>query len=122
MMFHKKGQGLSVNAIIVALLALIVLVVLVVMFVTRTTDVDIKSQKAADTILIPLRITYGSCRPTDLDEISFKKEYVSGDVTAANGDETAHVQAKTKFEQRIDVCKAVADKSACEAGACKWKS
>ena len=121
MMFHKKGQGLSINAIIVALLALIVLVVLVVMFVTRTTDVDIKSQKAADIVLLPLKITYGSCRPTELDESSFKKEYAAGDAVAAAGDESVHIEAKTKFEQRIDVCKNIVDKSACEAGACKWK-
>ncbi|MBI2102858.1 hypothetical protein HYT55_03395 [Candidatus Woesearchaeota archaeon] len=116
MNLHKKGQGLSLNAIIVALLALIVLVVLTVLFVTRTGQVDTKAQETANTELITMRITYGTCQPTASDESSFLAE-----IASAGSDANAKAAAKTKFEGRIQTCKAVADKTACESGACSWK-
>ena len=116
MEFHKKGQGLSLNVIIIAALALIVLVVLAVIFTTRTLQFDVKINQETKKKLIKLKITYGSCQPTEIDENSFVTQYD----TAAD-DITARVQAKSTFEQRIQTCKAVTDKGACEAGSCKWK-
>lgn len=115
MNFHKKGQGLSLNAIIVALLALIVLVVLTVLFVTRTGQVDSRAQETANTELITMRITYGTCQPSTSDESSFLSE-----LTAAS-DATAKAAAKTKFESRIQTCKAVDSKTNCESVTCAWK-
>jgi len=123
MMFHKKGQGLSVNAIIVALLALIVLVVLVVMFVSQSGKFEAGTGKEGNAELIKMKITYGACRPTTSDEVDFKLKY--SDAVNAGTDvatiQKAQAAAEAQFEQRINVCRAVNDKSACEAGACTWK-
>ncbi|MBI4151604.1 hypothetical protein HY496_01425 [Candidatus Woesearchaeota archaeon] len=115
MNFHTKGQGLSLNAIIVALLALIVLVVLTVLFITRTTEVDVKAQQAADAELIAKRITYGKCSPSASDEVSFKTEL------AAATDDTGRAVAREKFDERIRTCKALSEKSVCESATCTWK-
>lgn len=116
MNFHKKGQGLSMNAIIIALLAMIVLVVLVVLFVTRTTEVDQKTQEVANAELIVMRVLYGTCRPTFSEENSFTSELV-----AAGSDKNAQAAARDKFDQRIRTCKVITDKTVCESGACAWK-
>ena len=116
MNFPKKGQGLSLNAIIVALLALIVLVVLVVLFVTRTGQVDVGAQKAADPELNLLKLGFGDCHPSVSDQNSFTSEFA-----AADGDAAAEEAARSKFKSRISTCKAIDDKTACAVGTCSWK-
>ena len=60
----KKGQGISINVIIVAVIALVVLVVLLAIFMGKITIFDIGVSKAASTLLATKQITYGiGCGP-----------------------------------------------------------
>ena len=65
-MVSKKGQSLSLNAIIIAALALIVLVVLAVLFIGKTTDTAEGVEKAsgeASLELTKMKVRYGDCHP-----------------------------------------------------------
>lgn len=112
----KKGQGLSLNVIIVAALALIVLVVLVVVFTGRIGIFEEGVSKESQAELVKLKISYGDCRPTATVE--------SGFITAYNQAETTAIkeEAVADFKDIINECKALSDdRSICEAADCKWK-
>ncbi len=113
-MVSKKGQGMSINVIIIAALALVVLVVLVVIFTSRTASFDQTVSKESQTELIRMKIQYGDCRPTVTQESSFKTTF-----SAAQTDE-AREQARATFTQEIKRCKEFTDKSLCESGSCLW--
>ncbi len=119
MNFHKKGQGLSMNVIIIALLALIVLVILTVLFTTNILKFETGTDKAANVELSLMKSVapgYGKCKPTALgDEKSFLNEFAT-----AGEDAVAAEAAKSRFKQRIQTCKAITDKTVCEAGGCSW--
>ncbi|PIN76707.1 hypothetical protein COV17_01435 [Candidatus Woesearchaeota archaeon CG10_big_fil_rev_8_21_14_0_10_36_11] len=113
-MFSKKGQGLSLNVIIVAAIALIVLVVLVVIFTARSADFEQQVSKEGQTEIAKMRITYGDCRPTGLSESNFLRAYGS----AVTPEEQQ--SAITDFETRVADCKAVTSQSSCLIAGCKW--
>ena len=75
MNLNKKGQGLSLNVIIIAALALIVLVVLAVIFTTRSIEFEQKVGQETKTELIKLKISYGDCHPDTPREERFLTEY-----------------------------------------------
>ena len=111
---NRKGQGLSINVIIIAALALIVLVILVVIFVSQSTDFEQRVKKESQTELIKMRIQYGECRPKVERESQFKATY-----GAATSDLEGE-QAKAAFEQEIGRCKAVREESSCLGSGCVW--
>jgi hypothetical protein len=116
-LLNKKGQGLSLNVIIVAALALIVLVVLVVIFTGRTKMFDEGVGKEGQTELIKMKISYGSCAPGPVLEEAFASEYSS----AATPESKA--QAKESYIKEISRCKDYSDdKTVCESNTgCMWK-
>ena len=115
-MFSKKGQGLSLNVIIVAALALIVLVVLVVIFTSRTADFEQKVGQETRTELIKLRLGYGKCKPLASREERFAIEFDTAETTDDKE------MAKSDFRAEIGNCKALssADRATCESGSCVW--
>ena len=93
----KKGQSLSVNTIIVAVLALIVLVVLVVIFINQFGLFEKGISEQSNTKLVELKIRYGQCHPSGSAERDFRETY-SSDV------EGAQDLAVSKFNQVISEC------------------
>ncbi len=115
-MVNTKGQGLSLNVIIIAALALIVLVVLVAIFLGRVGIFGDDLSKQGNSELALLKIGYGDCHPTGPDADNFVEKY-----NGAESDEQGE-QFKSDFSARISECKALSnDKGACEAGGCSWK-
>jgi len=121
-MVSKKGQGLSLNVIIIAAIALVVMVILIVIFVGQTGKFEKQVGEEADTTLFSMRAAYGDCHPGVVDEVAFKAEYTLAAVEQSE-QEQANVKgvAKEKFQDKIDQCRqAGADKISCENGDCKW--
>jgi hypothetical protein len=114
-MYSKKGQGLSLNVIIIAALALIVLVVLIVIFTSRTADFDQQVGKESRTELIKMRISYGECRPTVEQEGAFATEF------AGATSEVEQEAARANFKSEISSCKSSINQDSCEATGCAWK-
>ncbi|MBU0456620.1 MAG: hypothetical protein ABH824_03950 [Nanoarchaeota archaeon] len=115
-MNSKKGQGLSLNVIIVAALALIVLVVLIMVFTGRIGIFQSGLDKESRAELVKMKIYYGDCHPTATAETTFTTEY-----SQAESEEAKEI-SKAKFsEDWVDHCKSFSDKGACESGGCKWK-
>ena len=115
MKFNKRGQGLSLNVIIVAAIALIVLVILVMIFTGRIGVFKSGVTKAGDAELIKLKINYGDCHPTTSKEASFKTD-MSKATTNTEKD-----TAISTLKQEISRCKAYASESSCLGGTCSWK-
>ena len=115
MILNKKGQGLSLNVIIVAAIALIVLVVLVAVFTGRIGTTTEGIDKAAQAEVIKLKISYGKCHPTTVREDTFGLEYSS----AESAEDKAG--AERLFKDDIKTCKGQSiDKAACESAGCEW--
>tara|TARA_Y100000310_G_scaffold284854_1_gene307893 strand:- start:520 stop:864 length:345 start_codon:yes stop_codon:yes gene_type:complete len=113
-MFNKKGQGLSLNVIIVAALALIVLVVLVMVFTGRIAIFDKGLGDESKSELIKMKIQYGGCQPTASAESGFTSAY---DQAESLDDKDA---AKDDFLNEIDDCKRNNEESSCEGAGCRW--
>jgi hypothetical protein len=119
----KKGQGLSLNVIIVAALALIVLVVLVVVFTGRiaifTEGVGGESKAKMDT----LKPFYGDCHPNAIAENGFGLEFSdAAKLENTNEASVAKAQAEAKFNEEISRCKGYSDKDNCDSDSnCAWK-
>jgi len=115
MRFNKKGQGLSLNVIIVAAIALIVLVLLVMIFTGRIGIFKTGVSQAGDAELIKLKINYGSCHPTTSKENAFRTA-----MGAAKTD-TAKDTAASTLKQEISRCKAYSTQTNCLSATCAWK-
>ncbi len=111
---NKKGQSMSVNVIIVAVLALIVLVVLAAIFMGRITIFEQGVNKAGQAKTAELRISYGQCRPNDARENAFGVEYSKADSPEAQE------QAVILYQDEITNCKYLSDRTACESSNCRW--
>ena len=116
-MFSRKGQGLSLNVIIIAALALIVLVVLAAVFIGRITPVGQDVERVGNTELVKMKLKYGTCHPNDLEADNFVSSF--GDSGSPEQGETI----KTDFVQKISDCKQFNDdQKACgSSGGCSWK-
>ncbi len=110
----KKGQGLSLNVIIVAALALIVLVVLIAVFTGRIGLFTEGVSKEAGAELAKMKITYGECEPTTAKESDFMSTYSKA------ADDTARGTAADAYEKEIARCKSFDTEQLCGQGACKW--
>ena len=113
-MRSKQGQGLSLNTVIIAALALIVLVVLILIFTGRISIFQKGVDKEANAELIKMRIVYGDCRPTAVQEESFRSSFVAAETIESKE------QAKSSFKQQIDSCKVSSNKASCESSGCAW--
>jgi hypothetical protein len=118
---NKKGQGLSLNVIIVAALALIVLVVLVAVFTGRIAIFQDSIGGEAKSELNALKSFYGRCHPGALAEATFITDYTTAG-KLDNLQEAAQGKALSKgvFQSEIDNCRNFADKSSCDSGGCGW--
>lgn len=110
----KKGQGMSVNVIIIAAIALIVLVVLVVIFTGRTAIFKSGVEKTSDTELISMRIGYGDCHPSMVAEGEFKVQFGLATTDVAKED------ARNRFKENINLCNQGREKTSCGTG-CSWQ-
>ena len=113
-MMSKKGQGLSLNVIIIAVLALIVLVVLVAIFTGRITLFQRDVDKQSQTELISLRISYGECHPGTSEEGTFNSELASA--TSSEEKESA----RARFREKISSCKSLTSQAPCASAGCSW--
>ena len=104
----KKGQSLSVNTIIVAVLALIVLVVLVVIFVNQFGLFEKGVSEQSNTKLVELKIKYGQCHPSGSEENNFRTDYDT------NPDEAANT-----LNEMIELCSRNS-KDDCDLPDCSW--
>lgn len=115
-MMNKRGQGISLNVIIIAALALIVLVVLVAIFTGRIGIFNRETDKAGQAELVSMRIQYGDCKPTSTNENGFISQFSSADSPAAKD------TAKEQFSREIDRCRrASAEQAGCETAGCRWR-
>ena len=110
----KRGQGLSLNVIIIAALALIVLVVLAVIFIQKTGEFNIKVSEESKTELLALQASYGQCRPTGVDESQFTLLYSQAETPEAKE------EAKAELRNHISECRANGDEQTCEDSGCRW--
>ncbi|MBU0459515.1 MAG: hypothetical protein KJ771_01795 [Nanoarchaeota archaeon] len=117
----RRGQGLSLNVIIVAAIALIVLVVLVMVFTGRIGIFESQIGGEAKSELTAMKTFYGSCHPGAGAETSFQVEYT----LAAEKDDLSEAaqgkaEAKAEFQEEINNCKSYGDKSECDSNDCSW--
>ena len=118
MVFNKKGQGLSLNVIIIAALALIVLVVLAVIFTSRAgvTERQLEDVSGPTKLkLTTLKITYGDCHPSASRELTFATDF--------DAKELPDDKAKVESDMKADIanCKALAQCNCDDPGYCAWK-
>ena len=114
-MMSKRGQGLSLNVIIIAVLALIVLVVLVFIFTGRIGLFDKGVGEQGQAELVQMRIQYGDCHPT----LTVEKTFTMA-LSQAQSPE-AKETATSDFEAEISDCKANTLADDCSAAGCTWK-
>ena len=114
-MLSKKGQGLSLNAIIIAALALIVLVVLVAVFTGQIGKTKVGIEKAGQAKLVTMKLSYGDCHPKSTVAESFVTVYNSADNDADKD------TAEDNFRKAIDECKEQTTKDTCPTS-CQWQS
>jgi hypothetical protein len=114
-MFSKKGQGLSLNAIIIAALALIVLVVLVAVFTGQIGKTKVGIEQAGQAKLVTMKLSYGDCHPRGSVADTFVKDYNSAEDAASQN------AAEDTFKDSIDECNKLLTKDDC-TNSCQWKS
>ncbi|MBS3126835.1 hypothetical protein J4228_01570 [Candidatus Woesearchaeota archaeon] len=118
---NNKGQGFSLNVIIVAVLALIILVVLALIF-TGKIAIFQEGTGEAKTELSTIKVAYGPCHPGASVESTFRSEYSAAskleNIQEVN---TAKAEARNKLQDEIGRCNNFVDKTSCEAdGLCDW--
>ena len=122
-MVNKKGQGLSLNVIIVAAIALIVLVVLIAIFAGRAGAFDKKVSDQASQELTVMKTFYGSCHPTGVSEAAFKLAYGKALIEDDQEEKIiAQEGAKAEFQEKITSCRnAGSSADICgETDGCAW--
>ena len=114
-MMDKKGQGLSLNVIIIAALALIVLVVLIAIFMGRIAIFQDDVNQAGQTEVIKMKITYGQCKPTATEESNFATTF-----SLAKTIEDKE-SARGSYGEEISRCKGLgASEDECKGQGCRW--
>jgi len=117
MVFNKKGQGLSLNVIIIAALALIVLVVLAVIFTSRAAETEGQLESVSGPTMLKLstlKISYGECHPNTAREAQFLKDYEA----AADADaEGGYVEG---LKEDIANCKVLEEDNCKATDYCAW--
>jgi hypothetical protein len=116
----KKGQGLSLNVIIIAALALIVLVVLVVIFTSQAAQTGEKVEDVSGDAALELqkiKLNYGDCHPTSGEDRDFKSDFNSANNAGLQDD------AVSSLESLARRCRSFGTESSCGDAdvACSWK-
>lgn len=119
-MLNKKGQGLSLDVIIIAAIALVVLVLLVAIFTGRIAIFQKLLGTEANTELNALKAFYGKCHPSSAAESTFESAYNAADAlddVAAEAQDKA--EAKAELQAEINRCNVFATKEECGVD-CRW--
>ena len=122
-MKSKKGQGLSLNVIIVAALALIVLVVLVAIFTGRFAIFQNQIGGEAKSELQAMKAFYGECHPDSASEAKFQIDYSAAlDLDDTQESELKKAEVKSEFESVVGSCRGITSKDSCnDDDSCKWE-
>jgi len=118
----KKGQGLSLNVIIVAAIALVVLVVLISIFVGRFGIFQGQLGGEAKAEIQSMQAFYGDCHPNSVAESDLNNAYIAADkLTDTTQKDQAKAQAKAAFQNDVNRCKTYSDKASCDDDDhCAW--
>lgn len=111
---EKRGD-ISVTTIIVAAISLIVLVVLVMVFTGRIGIFKAGVEKAGETELKVLQVSYNDCHPSTVAEAAFLT-----DIGRAVS-ETEKEDARNILKGEIERCRSFVGKDSCEGAGCSWK-
>ena len=122
-MNNKKGQGLSLNVIIIAAIALVVLVVLIAIFAGKSGDFATSIGGEAKGELRAMNAFYGDCHPNAKAEVEFGTAYNdAAELDNAAEAETGKAQAKELLQDEIGRCNSYSDKETCDDDDnCKWQ-
>ena len=96
----KKGQGLSLNVIIVAAIALIVMVLLIGITTGRLGVFDETLDSESNTELATLRLTYGTCQPSSVAETTLQ-------ASLATSSDSEGQEIINNFKSDISRCKSM---------------
>jgi len=119
----KKGQGLSLNVIIVAAIALIVLVVLIAIFTGRLGIFQSQLGGEAKAEIQSMQAFYGDCHPNSVAESELNNAYNAADkLTDTTQKAQAKAEAKAAFQSDVNRCKTYSDKANCDNDDhCAWQ-
>lgn len=111
---NKRGQGLPLTTIVIAIIVLVVLVLLVAIFTGSIGRTERDLQQQGNVELISVRLNYGQCRPTPSEEQTFLSE---SNVAAS---EQLKADAKTRFLRKVSECDINTAQEQCIANGCVW--
>jgi len=111
---NRKGQGLPLTTIVIAIIVLVVLVLLVAIFTGQISRTDRDLQLQGNIDLVGLKLQYGKCHPTPSQE----QEFLEAQNTAATSQLKA--DAKTAFLRVVGQCNTNAERDQCIANGCIW--
>ena len=97
--FSKRGQGLPLNVIIIAMISLVVLVILILIFTGRIALFERGLGGEAEQELQTMKATYGECHPNAAVEREFLSAYKE-----AGEDESAQSEAITLLQSAVGTC------------------
>jgi hypothetical protein len=120
---NRRGQGLSLNVIIVAALALIVLVVLIAVFTGRLGLFQKQLGGEAKAELDGMRAFYGPCKPSAGAEAVFGVTYeAAAKLESIQEQASGKAEAKSEFDSILSSCKSFSDRDSCEGESdCSWR-
>ena len=108
----KKGQGLPLNTIIIAIIVLVVLVVIIAIFTGRIAIFEQQVSEQSKIELIRVRPSYAACHPTASEEQNFLSKL---DGAVKSGDVNEQAEVRSEFQDLIGQCSALSE-SNCRGG------
>lgn len=114
--FSKKGQGLPLTVIIIAMLSLVVLVILILIFTGQISLFQERLGGAAEQELQTMKATYGVCHPNLGTERTFLSDYKE-----ASEDESAQLNALNTLQEAINYCEDFGTEADCDSTKCSWR-
>jgi hypothetical protein len=97
----KRGQGLPLNTIIVAIIVLVVLVVLIAIFTGRIGIFEKQVDEQSKIELLRFQPSYGACHPTASEEQKFLSALADA---KKDGNVDGEATARTNFQNKISTC------------------
>ena len=91
----KKGQGLPLNTIIIAIIVLVVLVIIIAIFTGRIAIFEQQVTEQSKIELIRVRPSYSACHPTASEEQNFLSKL---DTAVKSGDVNEQAEARSEFQ------------------------
>ncbi len=103
----KKGQGMPLNTIIIAIIVLIVLVVLIAIFTGRIAIFQKGVSEQSKIELRQFQLAYGNCHPSAGEETRFMQELTRAEkLTDSTEAANAKQIANDKFQKKTEACSA----------------